>query len=193
MTYPHKCENIKACPGCGTNLSVSARRCAVCGYAFEEVDLPTLKQEGRAHELTGQPALRRLQITINLPILLGVIITLVSVNALVIFGLQKRDQTKELVAVQQITATYLATTYLSPTPSPTMTSTPGPPTSTPVVYIEYVVVSGDSCLSIADHFNIYLDSLLAKNEIDCAALNIGTVLKIPHPTPTPEVTGTAQP
>jgi len=185
MNYLHRCENIKVCPGCGTNLINTAKHCAACGYSFTDVDIQPLKDEGRTH---GR---RQMQVTLNLPVLLGLLILLLAINALVILGFQNRDRTKVLIAAGQATGTYIATTYVSPTPSSTMTSTPGPPTATPVVYIEYVVVSGDSCLSIADHFNIYLDSLLAKNEIDCAQLNIGTVLRILPPTPTPESTSTA--
>lgn len=183
MTYPHSPENIKVCPECGTNLIKTARRCAVCGHSFTETDLKPSEEEGGAHK---QP--RQMLVSINLPVLLGLIILFVSMIGLMILGLQKRDQTKTLAAAEQATATYIATTYVSPTPTATAVHTPAPPTQTPVVDIEYTVVSGDSCLSIAKHFNIYLDSILARNNIDCAVLKIGTVLKIPHPTATPEST-----
>jgi LysM repeat protein len=107
-------------------------------------------------------------------------------------GQQKREQVKKLVTAGQTTATFLATTYVSPTPSPTPTFTPGPPTATPVVYIDYVVAPGDSCLSIATRFNIYVDSLVSKNGIDCSLLNIGTLLKIPPPVPTQEPTNSGE-
>ena len=186
MTYPHHPENIKVCPQCGTNLISTARRCAVCGYHFTEID-PSAGQTPLGESPARAPAPRRLGVvTLNLPLLLGLIILVISLNALVVLGLQKRGQTKALVAAGEETATYIATTYVSPTPSPTETHTPAPPTRTPVVDIVYTVASGDSCLSIVTRYHINLGSLLLKNDIDCSLLKIGTVLKIPHPTPTPE-------
>lgn len=185
MTYSDPPENIKACPECGTYLISTAKRCAVCGHRFTAGDAGSEKNEGGAYRPRN-----RLSVTINLPILLGLILLLVALNGLVILGLQKRGQTKILLAAAQGTATYIATTYVSPTPQPTATFTKAPPSSTPVVDITYTVASGDSCLSIAKRFNIYLDSLLVKNNIDCSVLQIGTVLKIPHPTETPESAGT---
>lgn len=190
MNNSHPNGNFKVCPECRTNLINTARHCVACGYTFTDVELQAQVDAGRPREAFVQPGLRHMTVTINLPLLVGAIILLLTINTLVILGFQKRDETKILVAAEQVTATYVATTFMSPTPSPTSTPTPGPPTPTPLVYIEYTVVSGDSCLSIADHFNIYLDSLLAKNEIDCAVLNVGTVLRIPPPAPTPEATST---
>jgi hypothetical protein len=187
MKYPHQPENIKACPECGTNLINTARRCAVCGYRFEDASLAPAKRKGSAK---GPRLL--FPITITLPFLLGLLLLLVAVNSLVILGFQKRDQTEIMLAAAQATSTYIATTYVSPTPSPTLTFTPAPPTETPIVDIEYTVVEGDSCLSICTRFNLYLDSLLRKNDIDCAALKIGTVLQIPQPTATPEPTKTKE-
>lgn len=187
MAYPHKNENIKVCPECGTNLRHTAKRCVVCDYCFTDVDIMPIQEEDGPHERR-----RPMSITIDLPLLIGLILLLLAVNTLVILGLQKRDQTKTLVAVEQATSTYLATIYVSPTPLPTATFTPALPTETPIVDIEYVVVEGDSCLSIADRFDIYLDILLAKNDIDCAVLQVGTVLKIPQPTPAPEATSTTE-
>ena len=188
MTNPHPSENIKVCPQCGTNLSRTARRCAVCGYSFPD----TGDQAGQA---PGEPLrLRRSAPPVaSLAIVIGLAVLLVFMVALVILGMQKREQTQAQVAADRATATYIATTYISPTPSPTLTFTPAPPTRTPVVDIEYTVVSGDSCLSIVKQFNIDLNSLLMKNDIDCSLLKIGAVLKIPHPTETPEPVYTATP
>jgi LysM repeat protein len=187
MTYPYKNENIKVCPGCGTNLSTNARRCAVCDYGFVDVDLKPVQEETGPHERR-----RFMPVTINLPVLIGLMVLLLAVNTLVVLGLQKRDQTETLVAAGQATSTYIATTYVSPTPLPTATFTPALPTETPIVEVEYQVVSGDSCLSIADKFDIYLDQLLAKNDIDCAALQVGKVLIIPPSLVVPESSGTAE-
>lgn len=185
MTYSHQPENIKICPECGTNLIHTARRCAVCGYRFTDDELKTTEEQ--------QPKKRSLftPVTINLPILIGMVLVVISVTSLFVLGLKKRDQTKALVAAEEATATYIATTYVSPTPPPTATFTPAPPTETPVVDIDYTVVEGDSCLSIAKHFSVDVNALLLKNDIDCSLLKIGTALKIPHPTETPIPVSTA--
>jgi hypothetical protein len=101
-----------------------------------------------------------------------------------------RESARTRVAAAQATATYFATIYVSPTPIVTATNTLGPPTPTPLQDIEYEVQPGDSCLSIADHFDIYLDALLRKNDVDCANLQVGTLLEIPPPEPTPVPTNT---
>lgn len=184
MMNTHQPEHIKACPGCGTSLIITARHCAVCGYQFIDaaVDLPVDGPYAR------KPRPKML-VTLNLPLLFGFILLLLAVNTVIILGFQKRGETKLLNDAADATSTYVATTYVSPTPAPTETRTPGPPTDTPVVYVEYTVASGDSCISIAERFNIYVDALLQKNDdLDCGLLNIGTVLRIPPPEPTPEPT-----
>lgn len=187
MTFPRRPENIKSCPECGTNLSHTARRCAVCGYSFTEAELSAVKAAG---SLRGQP--RLMPVSFNLPLVLGLFVLLLAVNALVIYGLQTREVLKNQAAAEQATAAYIATIYVSPTVEATPTYTRAP-TFTPIPIIEYTVVEGDSCISIADRFNIYVDSLLQKNDdLDCAMLNIGTVLVIPPPEPTPEPTGAAE-
>lgn len=186
MTYPQQPKNIKVCPECGNSLINTALRCTVCGYRFANNYDTQVNEESRLRK-----PLRLAAVTMNLPVLLGLIILFLAGGALIYFGMQKREQMRTLVAAEEATATFIATTYVSPTPPPTATFTPLPPTETPEVDIEYTVASGDSCLSIAKRFNLYLDSILIKNDIDCGALQIGTVLKIPHPTATPEATSTA--
>jgi hypothetical protein len=184
MSYSQHRENIKTCPECGTNLIRTAKHCAVCNYRFTEDNAtPGAGVASKPRQLRGL-------LSLNLPVLLGLLLLIGAIPALVFFGMQKREQTRGLDSAAEATSTYLATTYISPTPTPTVTFTPGPPSATPVVYIEYVVVPGDSCLSISTRFNIFVDSLVLKNGIDCSLLKIGTVLKIPPPVPTPEPTGT---
>jgi hypothetical protein len=207
MNYPRKLKNIKVCPDCGTNLIITAKHCAVCDYSFTDADR-SLEQEAvelyerrRLNDGSSLYDRRRLRpftlkqrvLRVYGPVTAGLILVLLAANSLIVFGLQRRQQADNLVAAQRATATYIATTYVSPTPVPTMTNTPGLPTETPVVPIEYEVLPGESCLSIADKFDIYLDALLLKNEIDCAALQVGTVLIIPPPAPTPETTSTPTP
>lgn len=180
MIHSHQPEHIKTCPGCGTSLINTAKHCAVCGYQFSDAENEPLVEGAGSRK--PRP---KMLVTLNLPVLLGFIILLLVVNTLIILSFQKREETRNLNAAAEATSTYIATTYLSPTPAPTETRTPGPPTETPIVYIEYTVVSGDSCISIATKFNIYVDDLTAKNkDLDCGLLNIGTVLRIPPPEPT---------
>ncbi len=158
----------------------------MCGYVFTATET-TPQKKRPAQNGSGQG----MQVTINLPVILGLIILLVSMNIMVVLGLQNRKQTLLQVAAEQTTATFIATTYVSPTPSPTATRTPAPPTATIEPEIEYTVISGDSCLSIVTKFKISYDSLVSKNkQLDCSLLKIGTVLIIPHPTATPEPTNT---
>ncbi len=186
MTYPPQSANIKVCPECGTNLIATAKHCAACGYRFTPDAGPKPVKGARG----PQEPRRLIPDLISLPFLFGLLILLLAVGGLLMYSLKAVDQRKTLFAAEQGTATYIATTYISPTPAPTATFTPAVPTETPVVDIEYEVVSGNSCLSISRRFNLYIDSLLRKNDIDCANLQIGTVLSIPQPTPTPEPIGT---
>lgn len=189
MSYLRQPKNIKTCPDCGTNLIITAKHCAVCGYRYPEEEIQQLL------EASSPPKPRRFSPLLNkLLLLLGLLVALLGLSNLLVFGLQKREETRILAAAAQTTATYIATTYISPTPQPTPTNTPGPPTPTPEVVIEYTVAEGDSCLSIVTRFNIDLGSLLQKNrDLDCTLLSLGTVLEIPAPTPTPEPSLTPTP
>lgn len=181
MMLNHQPENTKICPGCGTCLMNSARHCSVCGYVFLEVETEAVAKP---------PPPKRLRVTLSVPGFVALLLTLLIMNTVLILGWQKRAETKTLVQAADATSTFVATTFVSPTPSPTVTRTVAPPTETVVPQIEYTVVSGNSCLSVAAQFQVSLGSLLNENEIDCDLLKIGTVLVIPRPTPTPEPTVT---
>ncbi|MHC1740848.1 MAG: LysM peptidoglycan-binding domain-containing protein [Anaerolineaceae bacterium] len=103
-----------------------------------------------------------------------------------------------LFATKTPTPTMTYTPSPSPLPSntPTITPTSGP-TSTPVPVgpQQYVVVSGDNCVSIADSFKVNLEVLLAVNNLDqnCSIIP-GQTITIPGqnavmPTRTPLPTG----
>ena len=177
MTYRRLPEHIKTCPECGTNLMRTARRCATCGYSFTDMEVEPDK--GARVQSRGRSVL------IKLLIFLGLFLLIAAVNVLYVLGMENRDAAKTRAAAMEATATYLATIYVSPTPIPTLTNTPGPPTATPLVDIDYVVKPGDSCISIADFYDIYLDELLRKNrDLDCTNLQLGITLRIPPPAPT---------
>jgi LysM repeat protein len=99
------------------------------------------------------------------------------------------------------------------TPTPTLTFTPLPPTDTPTITltpppsetptpsgpVTYIVESGDTLFSIAQHFGISIDQLLAYNPEIAAnpnAIGIGSQIIIPAvdaplPSPTPLPTNLA--
>ncbi len=197
MIYPRQPANTKVCPGCNTRLIDTARRCLVCGYVYPDDEMEGRKEPPviSAHErLEPRPPRRSVQVTLSLPFLFFVIAALLMVNTVAILGWQKRAVTSTRVAGENATSTYVATTYLSPTPTITPTLTPPPPTFTIEPVITYTVASGDSCLSVAYRFKVSLNDLLRENnKVDCGLLSIGTVLTIPKPTatPTPEPSGTA--
>lgn len=103
---------------------------------------------------------------------------------------------------QPLTLAFLSTD----TPTPTLTSTPLPPTDTPTITntseptltptqagpLVYVVVEGDSLYTIAVAFSLELDTLIAANPAveDAGIIAVGQELIIPppdaeFPTPTP--------
>jgi LysM repeat protein len=178
-------DHTKLCPGCGTCLMNSARHCSVCGYVFlDVVDEPVHRP----------PPSNPLRVTVSVPGLVALILILLIMNTVFILGWQKRAETKVLVHSINATATFEATTFVSPTPLPTETRTPPPPTITVEPEIMYTVVSGDSCLSITARFNVTLDALARENDdLNCDLLNIGTVLTIPRPLATQEPTVTPPP
>lgn len=178
-------ENTKVCPGCGTTLIDTARHCSMCGYVFLETEIEAAARRARAS--------RTPKVTISLPWLALLIVALLGVNTVLVLGWQKRGETKEMVRSIQATATYEATTYISPTPTVTPTLTPPPPTPTSEPVIEYTVQPGDSCNSIATQFQVDFYELVRKNDLNCDLLSIGTVLIIPNPTPTPEPEATSAP
>lgn len=63
------------------------------------------------------------------------------------------------------------------------------PTATAFNLQEYTVVAGDTCGGIAYTFGISVESLINLNNLsaDCSNLTVGQVLRIPYPTPTPDL------
>jgi LysM repeat protein len=181
MTPPRHPEHIKVCPICGTSLLKTARRCMSCGYLFTPEEIAPAGPEASLHPKRPAP-----RVTLSLPALVLLILALLAMNTVAVISWQKRVVKSTDVASARVTASYIATTYISPTPQPTFTRTPAPPTPTDIPEIEYTVVSGDSCLSIARYFKVPLDSLLALNkDLDCSLVKIGMVLRIRPSTPTP--------
>lgn len=138
-------------------------------------------------------ASRMPEVTLSLPIALGLLVLFLVVGATVVYvGL---NATKHIANPTPIpTQTETATASLTPTDTqlPTLvpTATLEPPT-------KYTVAAGDTCGGIAILFGVNVQSIIVLNNLSaqCTNLVVGQQLLIPHPTPTalPVATDTLQP
>jgi LysM repeat protein len=172
-------SKTKLCPTCGTRLAENASRCSVCGSEFNvEPKLQKAVQGSRMPE-----------ITLSLPLALGLIAILLIVGAAAVFiGLRTSGHVTSPTAVPTVTQT--ATT--TPTPTETLIPTETP-TPTPLPPIDYTIRPGDNCYTIAAFFNVSAQSIIIENNLSatCNDLIIGKTLKVPQPTPTPLPAATA--
>jgi LysM repeat protein len=175
----------KICPTCGTRLNATAVKCTVCG---SKLTIPA------AAAKPVQPS-RMPELTLSLPLVLGLMVLLLAVGAGAVYGVYQFNQPEQLAA-----AVPTATETLPPTVTltPTETSTPTfEPTWTPLPTLEYQVVAFDTCLSIAFTFDISPQALIVMNKLPatCDTLVVGQTLYIPQPTPTasPQPTTTLNP
>ena len=180
----------KICPTCGTRMNESATRCLVCGRTFNNEQIPAGKNNAAAAKDSDQIEKPRLRnVSISLPIFIGLILLLIGIGAAVAFVLLQ--QTGRVVE-----PTPLPTATLSPTPTNPPTETPTPTmvmSPTPLAPIEYTVKDGDLCASIAAVFDVSVQSIIMQNNLSASCyLSPGQVLLIPQPTitPTPAPTGT---
>lgn len=165
----------KICPTCGTRLSENATRCLVCG-----TDLGEKPTKGLEKEVQGT---RMPEITLSLPIALGLLVLFVAIGAAMVFFTLRSIGGATL-------PTPVPTATITPTVTPTLppTSTPTPvPTATEQPPFEYTIASGDTCISIALAFNVSVQSIITLNNLPVACNNlfIGQKIKVPYPTPTP--------
>jgi LysM repeat protein len=123
------------------------------------------------------------EVTLSLPIIIGLVVLLVLVGAGVVYFLARSQPTMVMQLTPTGTATQTAT--ITPTASPTGTETPAP-TATPLPPVEYVVKQGDYCSTIAGLFKVSVNSIVLQNNLpaDCGTLTIGQKLLVPQPTPT---------
>lgn len=167
--------HIKTCPTCGTRLSESATRCLVCGTELGEKPTKNVEKEVQASRMP--------EITLSLPVALGLLVLLVAVGALMVF-----------FTLRSIGGAALPTPVATPTTTPTITPTL-PPTATPTPQptatlqppFEYTIASGDTCISIALAFKVSVQSIITLNNLPvaCNTLFIGQKILVPYPTPTP--------
>lgn len=170
------------CPTCGTRVSEDATRCLVCG-----TDLTNSEKSNKPDK--SVQGSRMPQVTLSLPLVLGLIIIFIAIGAfLVYYALQQTGQVVEPTVTPTTTMTASPTITSTPvTPTPTNTPVPTP---TPIAYR---VASGDTCSSIAFSFGVSIQSIVLQNNLPaaCDTLFVGQELLIPHPTPTPTALPTA--
>lgn len=176
--------STKNCPTCGSRLGPGATRCSVCGTVVNAAGA------GKPVRVNTMP-----EITLSLPVVLGMIVLLLAIGAAVVYFVLGGGKPADPAAIPTITTT----PTVSPTPSITPTETITPtalPTNTPLPPQAYTVKENDSCLTIAFTFDVSVQSIIMLNDLDAdCTLSIGKELQIPHPTatPTPQPTSTLDP
>jgi LysM repeat protein/ribosomal protein L40E len=177
----------KLCSTCGTRLAENATRCVVCGSEFSAIPKPKAKSENTVRG-AHMP-----EVTLSLPIALGLLAIFLVVGALALFFTLKGtgklpDSTAVPSPTETVTITPTPTDTVIPTETPTLT--PEPP-------IEYIVQNGDSCISIASLYSSSVSAIVSMNSLNstCTDLQVGQTIRVPRPTPTPPPapTGTLEP
>ncbi len=133
------------------------------------------------------------EVTLSLPIALGLLVLFLAVGATVVYaGLS--------AAKRVVNPTQIPTGTDTPTASATPTDTQLPtlaPSATEQAPFDYTVASGDTCGGIAITFGVSVQSVIILNNLpaSCNNLVVGQKLKIPYPTatPPPVPTDTLQP
>jgi LysM repeat protein len=174
MSPAKSATNTKICPTCGTRLNENATRCLVCGRTFTVVET---KANVKAVQAPRLP-----EITLSLPLALGMIAIFLAIGAIVVFFLLRSTGR---VVEPTVTATPTTTATVTITPTASLTPTIAP-SFTPLPPVEYIVKSGDLCSSISYTFDVAINTIILANNLDAnCTLSIGQVLLIPQPTPTP--------
>jgi len=131
------------------------------GYAFPRAE--------HRHPVYGSQAHRQSR---QLPYVVGFVAVVLGLAAFLYVGLNWATGPGRVAAL----ATPPTATAIAVAPEPTPEPSPTPPEQT------YVVKAGDSPASIAQHFGVRTDDLMAYNNIDNPQkLQIGQTLKIPPP------------
>lgn len=167
----------KLCPTCGSRVSETATKCSVCGRNLVQPTAPSKTKTSGVNE----PRLP--EITLNLPIALGLLILVLAIGAIItFFALRATGSVTPPTPVSTSTVTMTPTTI--PTETPTFTPQPTPTLLPP---IEYSIKEGDSCLLLAAIYKVSVVSIADINRLppDCGVLSVGQRLLIPQPTPTP--------
>lgn len=131
------------------------------------------------------------EVTISLPVMIGLVILLLAIGAGVVYAVLQTAQPEQVAVVSTATLTPTVTVTLQPSQTPVPTDTPTPlPSPTPLTY---KVAQNDTCLIIADMFKVSWQAIVTENQLNatCSNLRIGQELRIPQPTPTPSPQPTA--
>ncbi len=132
------------------------------------------------------------EITLSLPAALGLLALFLVVGAALVFIVLRVsgggvDPGGQPSATVTLTLTVTLTATDQPTNTPVPTATAQPP-------LDYTVVSGDNCSSIAVAYGVSVRSLIITNNLSSACtLSVGQKLKVPHPTPTESLLPTSTP
>ena len=175
MSADTSTQPTKTCPTCGTRLNENATRCLTCGRNFAPL------QRSAESKNTDVQVQRMPEITLSLPIALGLIVLVLAVGAGAVYTILKSTELivePTVTPSPSMTATLTLTPSASPSPSPQPTATPLPP-------LEYIVQEGDFCSTIAAIFDVSIQSVVLLNGLpaDCGVLYVGQVLQVPQPTP----------
>lgn len=183
-------NKTKVCPTCGTRLSENAVRCLVCGTEFSvQPQARVVKKAEKSVQATRLP-----QITLSLPVALGILAMVIVVAAsIVYFSVRAGAPPGTFDPVETGTPTETPTA----SPSPTITLPPTiAPTPTPQPPFDYTVGPGETCSLIAFNFNVSVQSIIIQNNLPSTCpISQGQALKIPYPTATipPPATSTPLP
>jgi LysM repeat protein/ribosomal protein L40E len=174
-------QKTQVCPTCGTRLAETAARCPVCGTDLTgKAKAGTPKRSEPSVEAARMP-----EVTLSLPVALGLLVLFLAVGAIVVFiGLSAGVGGSKLVK-----PTTVPTQTETPTDSPTPTDTSLPtvqPTFTVQPPFTYTVAGSDTCSGIAYQFGVSVNSIIILNDLAASCpLSVGEKLKIPYPTATP--------
>ena len=118
------------------------------------------------------------EVTLSLPVALGLLAVLLVVGALALFITLKGtgklpDSTATPSPTETVTITPTPTDTLVPTETPTLT--PEPP-------IEHTVKVGDNCITIASLYGSSVSAIVSLNSLNsnCTNLQIGQTLSLIH-------------
>ena len=121
-------QTSKTCPTCGTRLNDNAARCLVCGRSFTSTQQAGGKSQGVQNS-------RVPEITLSLPVALGLMVLVLAIGAGVVFTVLR--STGQVV---QPTPTSSPTTTATTTLTPTASQTASPyPTATSLPPLEYTI------------------------------------------------------
>lgn len=172
---PQSTSTSRICPTCGSKIGENATRCQVCG---RNLTISETKSANKPIQGSRLPEIR-----LSLPVAIGIIVLLLALGAGVIYTVLSGTGRVTQPTISP-TTTLTSTATLTPLPSETPTPLPS---FTPLPPVEYIVRSGDTCLSIAYAFGLSNSmEIVTLNNLpaDCSSLSIGQKLAVPQPTPT---------